>query len=37
MSTLLDAYERLKRNYEAPEAFEELRKAGQKHRGGNPR
>ena len=29
--------ERLKRNYEAAEAFGELRKAGQKHRGGNRR
>lgn len=29
--------ERLKRNYEAAEAFEELRKAGRKHRAGNQR
>ena len=27
--------ERLRRNYETAEAFEELRKAGQKHRAGN--
>ena len=27
--------ERLKRNYEAAETFEELRKAGQRHRAGN--
>jgi hypothetical protein len=29
--------ERLKRNYETTEAFEELRKAGQRHRAGNQR
>jgi len=29
--------ERLRRNYEAAEAFEELRKAGQRHRAGNER
>jgi hypothetical protein len=29
--------ERLKRNYETAEAFEELRKAGQRHRAGNQR
>ena len=29
--------ERLKRNYRAAAAFEELRKAGQKHRGANRR
>jgi hypothetical protein len=29
--------ERLRRNYEAAEAFEELRKAGQRHRAGNQR
>lgn len=29
--------ERLMRNYEAAEAFEELRKAGQKHRAGKQR
>ena len=29
--------ERLSRNYEAAEVFEELRKAGQKHRGANRR
>lgn len=29
--------ERLKRNYRTATAFEELRKAGQKHRGGNRR
>ena len=27
--------ERLRRNYETAEAFEELRKAGQRHRAGN--
>jgi hypothetical protein len=29
--------ERLKRNYDTAEALEELRKAGQKHRGSNQR
>jgi len=29
--------ERLKRNYDTAEAFEELRKAGQKHRGSDRR
>jgi hypothetical protein len=29
--------ERLRRNYETTEAFEELRKAGQRHRAGNQR
>jgi hypothetical protein len=29
--------ERLRRNYEAAEVFEELRKAGQKHRAGKQR
>jgi len=29
--------ERLKRNYEAAETFEELRKAGQRHRAGKRR
>jgi hypothetical protein len=29
--------ERLKRNYDAAEAFEELRKAGQRHRAGKQR
>lgn len=29
--------ERIERNYETAEAFEELRKAGQKHRAGNQR
>lgn len=29
--------ERIRRNYEAAESFEELRKAGQKHRAGEQR
>ena len=29
--------ERLRRNYEAAETFEELRKAGERHRAGNQR